>query len=74
MRIEDYGPYNFNDLLAKMEDEMVMHKEAISIARNGIAQLFDELEQLSVYACYLEGILNMHGISYHRYEYDPAEF
>lgn len=68
MKIKNFGEYNFNDMLAVMEDEMETHMEAIAIARTGISRLFTELENMSAYICYLEGILKEMNIEYFRYD------
>ena len=35
MRIDDFGKYNFNDMLVVVEDEMEIHIKAIQAARKG---------------------------------------
>ena len=60
MKIEDYGRYNFNDMLAAVENEMEIHIEAIQIARKGMGKLWEDLESMAEYICYLESLLNMY--------------
>ena len=69
MKTEDYGRYNFNDMLAAVESEMEIHIEAIQIAREGIGQLWEDLENMSEYICYLESLLKMHEIDYFRQDF-----
>lgn len=69
MRIDDFGKYNFNDMLVVVEDEMEIHIKAIQAARKGIGQLWEDIEQLSVYACYLESLLDMYEIDYEKLDF-----
>lgn len=69
MRTDDFGKYNFNDMLYVVEGEMETHIEAIQIARKGIGQLWEEIESMSEYICYLESLLKMHEIDYCRQDF-----
>lgn len=69
MRIDDFGKYNFNDMLVVVEDEMEIHIKAIQAVRKGIGQLWEDIEQLSIYACYLESLLDMYEIDYEKLDF-----
>ena len=69
MRIDDFGKYNFNDMLAVVEDEMEIHIRAIQTARKGIGQLWEDIGNMSEYICYLESLLKLHEIDYHKQEF-----
>ena len=69
MRIDDFGEYNFNDMLAVVENEMGVHIEALQGARKGIGQLWEDVENMSEYICYLESILKQHETDYQKQEF-----
>lgn len=69
MKIEDFGEFNFNDMLAVVEDEMLIHIDAIETAREGIGQLFQDIENMSEYICYLESLLKLHEIDYCKHDF-----
>ena len=69
MRTDDFGKYNFNDMLYVVENEMEIHIQAIQAARKGIGQLWEDVENMSEYICYLESILKQHEIDYQKQEF-----
>ena len=66
MKINDYGKYNFADMLISIEEEMENHITALRTARKQIGLLWNDCDRMSERICYLESILDMHNIDYSR--------
>lgn len=66
MNVNDYGKYNFADMLISIEEEMENHITALRTARKQIGLLWNDCDRMSERICYLESILDMHNIDYSR--------
>ena len=66
MNVNDYGKYNFTDMLISIEEEMENHITALRTARKLIGLLWNDCDLMSERICYLESILDMHNIDYSR--------
>jgi len=66
MNVNDYGKYNFADMLISIEEEMENHITALRTARKQIGLLWNACDRMSDRICYLESILDMHNIDYSR--------
>ena len=66
MKINDYGKYNFTDMLISIEKEMENHITALRIARRQIGLLWNECDCISEIICYLGSIIDKCNIYYNR--------
>lgn len=58
--------YDFDSLLSQLTIQSGIDEKILNLFQEYIQQMFEETEELSEYICYLESILDNHGISYRR--------
>ena len=70
MNVNNYGKYNFADMLISIEEEMENHITALRTARKQIGLLWNDCDRMSDRICYLESILDMYNIDYSRDDFN----
>lgn len=60
--------YNYDLLLSQLASQPGIDSKLLDFIQEGIQQIFEETEELTEYICYLESLLDDHGIPYRRSE------